>query len=366
MNAKERYLAVLDDNKRKELDRVPTFVQYIRPEFVELHQQKFVNMRVPFKSDISRFKDAYLMGFESVFANFHPGLRVSRVEVEDEKGEKVLVAWNGQPPMKRMGYYKRGLFFSIDNLNKVRETMRKVDDSAEIQKTMDHYERISSYIFPVIEIGGIFDTLWQSMGFKNFSYHHRKNSKLYRELVKYFAELTLIRVQSIIDATGSRAGVLNINDDIAFKGRSMISPERWEQDIGIYYKEICSIISDAGMKTTMHTDGDITTLLDFIVESGFDALQCLELPLVDPRYVKKKVGDKLCLIGNIDTKHILVEASKEEVEEAVKDAIKDMGYGGGFMISSSNFHPGMKIDRIKWMVEAGKKFGVYPLNQNIN
>ncbi len=86
MNAKERYLAVLDDNKRKELDRVPTFVQYIRPEFVELHQQKFVNKMVPFKSDISRFKDAYFMGFESVFANFHPGLRVSRVEVEDEKG----------------------------------------------------------------------------------------------------------------------------------------------------------------------------------------------------------------------------------------------------------------------------------------
>ncbi|MFW9880914.1 MAG: hypothetical protein ACFFG0_48250 [Candidatus Thorarchaeota archaeon] len=261
MKAKERYLSDLDDEKRKRSDRVFTFVQYIRPEITELHRKRFENMKLPFHSEWSRFTEAYFMGFESVFGGVHPGLRVSQVELEDEKGEKVLVGWNGQPPAKKLGYYKGGLFFSIENLDKVRETMRKVDDSTEIKNTMDHYEKISPYIFPVIEIGGIFDTLWQSMGFKNFSYHHRKNSKLYRELIKYFAELTLIQVQSIIGATGSQAGVFNINDDIDFKGRSMISPERCEQDIGKYYKEICSIIRDAGMKITTHTDGDITDMI---------------------------------------------------------------------------------------------------------
>lgn len=358
MNAKERYLAVLDDNKRKELDRVPTFVQYIRPEFVELHQQKFVNMRVPFKSDISRFKDAYLMGFESVFANFHPGLRVSRVEVEDEKGEKVLVAWNGQPPMKRMGYYKRGLFFSIDNLNKVRETMRKVDDSAEIQKTMDHYERISSYIFPVIEIGGIFDTLWQSMGFKNFSYHHRKNSKLYRELVKYFAELTLIRVQSIIDATGSRAGVLNINDDIAFKGRSMISPERWEQDIGIYYKEICSIISDAGMKTTMHTDGDITDMIPVLKRIGFKGVQGWEGG-ADPLIVNEKYPD-FVINGFGDISQVIPFGSKEEIFNHVKELMDALKENRHFIIGPSTvIYEGIPFENVEYFIEASMRYGKY-------
>ncbi|MHA2282207.1 MAG: hypothetical protein ACXAC5_15295 [Promethearchaeota archaeon] len=150
MNAKERYLAVFDDIKRKKLDRVPTFVQYIRSEFVELHRQIFENIKVPFPSDFSRFKDAYIMGFESVFGAVHPGLRVSQVELEDENGKKVIVAWNGQPPMKKLGYYKRGLFFSMENLHEVQETMRRVDDSAEIKKMMNYYERISPHIFPVL------------------------------------------------------------------------------------------------------------------------------------------------------------------------------------------------------------------------
>ena len=72
MNAKERYLSVFDDEKRKSLDRVPTFVQYIRSEFTELHRKKFENMRLPFHSDVSRFTEAYFMGFESVFGNVHP------------------------------------------------------------------------------------------------------------------------------------------------------------------------------------------------------------------------------------------------------------------------------------------------------
>ncbi|GAG23862.1 unnamed protein product, partial [marine sediment metagenome] len=139
MDSKQRYLAVFDSEKRKKLDRVPTFVQYLRPEFVELHRQNFENMKLPFQSDVNRFNEAYFMGFESIFANVHPGLRISRVEVEDEKGEKVVVAWNGQPLAKSMGFYKRGLFFSLENLDKIRETMRIVDDSVEIRKIFDHF-----------------------------------------------------------------------------------------------------------------------------------------------------------------------------------------------------------------------------------
>ncbi|MBY8987894.1 MAG: hypothetical protein KGD61_05520, partial [Candidatus Lokiarchaeota archaeon] len=110
--------------------------------------------------------------------------------------------------------------------------------------------------------------------------------------------------------------------------------------------------------------GDITTLLDFIVESGFDGLQCLEPPWVDPYLVKKKVGDKLCLSGNIDTKFILVKSSKEEVNEAVKHAIKALGPNGGAMISPANFHPQISVERLRWMIEAANKFGNYPLHKS--
>jgi uroporphyrinogen decarboxylase len=98
-----------------------------------------------------------------------------------------------------------------------------------------------------------------------------------------------------------------------------------------------------------------------VLEAGFDGLHCLEPPYVDLELVKKMVGDKLCLLGNIDTSYILVKGTQNEVKDAVKDAIRKLGRGGGYMLSPSNSHPDMTYQNIKWMIEATKKYGVYPL-----
>ena len=45
----------------------------------------------------------------------------------------------------------------------------------------------------------------------------------------------------------------------------------------------------------------------------------------------------------------------------MKDAIKAMGPGGGFMLSPANFHPEISIECLKWMIEATKQYGKYPL-----
>ncbi len=75
MNAKERYLAVFDDDHRKKLDHIPTFVQYLRPEFIRLHKEKFLVKNLPFHTTIPGFMEANFIGFESIFGDVHPGLR---------------------------------------------------------------------------------------------------------------------------------------------------------------------------------------------------------------------------------------------------------------------------------------------------
>ncbi|TFG27422.1 MAG: hypothetical protein EU532_07445 [Promethearchaeota archaeon] len=211
-------------------------------------------------------------------------------------------------------------------------------------------------------LASIFPPVWQGMGMNNFARALKNDPKLIKERFDYTTEFVLTAFRAYNDAG---AKIFMEGGDIAFRSGPMINPKYFDKYLLPCYQQVAEEIHDWGGKYILHTDGDITTLLDFIVESNFDALQCLELPFVDPYYVNKQVGDKLCLIGNIDTKHILVDATKEEVQKAVKNAIKALGNGGGFMLSSSNFHPGMSLDRIKWMIEAGKNFGVYPLDQNL-
>ena len=126
-------------------------------------------------------------------------------------------------------------------------------------------------------------------------------------------------------------------------------------------KRVTETVHEFGGKIIFHSDGDITSLLDFIVNSGFDAIHCLEPPYVELKLLKEKYGEKLSFLGNIDTSHVLVNGTKEEVENAVKFAIKNLGQDGGLIISPTNTHPAMNLQQIKWMIEAVQKYGTYPI-----
>jgi uroporphyrinogen decarboxylase len=70
----------------------------------------------------------------------------------------------------------------------------------------------------------------------------------------------------------------------------------------------------------------------------------------------------VCLIGNIDCAYILSEATREEVEGAVKECLRKASRGGGHIISSSNaIHSSVKPENYRTMIEATKKYGTYPL-----
>ncbi len=204
----------------------------------------------------------------------------------------------------------------------------------------------------------VFPPVWQGMGMNNFARALKNDPKLIEERFRFCTDFVLTVFRAYSDCG---AKIFLEGGDIAHKGGPMMNPKYFNKYLLPRYQEVSEAIHDWGGKYILHTDGDITSQLDFIVESGFDGLQCLEPPWVDPYLIKKKVGDKLCLSGNIDTKRILVDATKKEVEKAVEIAIDALGKGGGAMISPANFHPGMSVEHLRWMIEAANKLGVYPL-----
>jgi uroporphyrinogen decarboxylase len=204
----------------------------------------------------------------------------------------------------------------------------------------------------------VFPPVWQGMGMNAFAIALRKNPKLIQERFEQTTEFVIGLFKTYSECG---AKVFFEGGDIAFKSGPLINPKYINEYVLPCMKRVTEAIHDWGGKIIFHSDGDITSILDFVVEAGFDALHCLEPPYVDLKLVKKKVGDKLCLLGNIDTSYILVKGTKEEVENAVKYAIKHLGPEGGYILSPSNSHPAMSLQRIKWMIEATKRYGKYPL-----
>jgi uroporphyrinogen decarboxylase len=115
-------------------------------------------------------------------------------------------------------------------------------------------------------------------------------------------------------------------------------------------------------KLIWHSCGNIYAFLDKFIDWGFDGVFTLEPTAgMELGKVREQVGHKLVLVGNLDVSYLLVRGTKQEVEDAVKQAIKDAARGGGYILSASHSHTSVDPVRLEWMIEAGHKYGKYPI-----
>ena len=80
--------------------------------------------------------------------------------------------------------------------------------------------------------------------------------------------------------------------------------------------------------------------------------------------MKEAYGDKITLLGNVDCAKTLIYGTKEEIFAEVKACIQKAAKDGGYILTSSNsIHYNIPAKNFLYMVEAGKKFGSYPISE---
>lgn len=206
---------------------------------------------------------------------------------------------------------------------------------------------------------GLFENIWQPMGFERFAVAIRKERDFIESMIRFYADLYCLMVEAVADA--GLPGMV-YTDDLAFRSGPMINPRQLEELFGDHYRRIVETAHSTGMKMIVHSCGNVTSLLEWFADCGFDGVHPLEPTAgMTLSETKEIVGDRMCVMGNLDITHILVDATREEVFEAVRQAISDAGRGGGYILAPDHSHPGISVERLRWMVEAVQQYGRYPL-----
>jgi hypothetical protein len=113
-----------------------------------------------------------------------------------------------------------------------------------------------------------------------------------------------------------------------------LPPEFFARFVTPCVKDMVDLIHDKGAIARFHSHGKINQVLDMIVETGADALDPCEPPPdgdIELADVKRRVGGRMCLCGNLELK-LIEHGSHEEIRKAVIDAMTAAKPGGGFII----------------------------------
>jgi uroporphyrinogen decarboxylase len=124
-----------------------------------------------------------------------------------------------------------------------------------------------------------------------------------------------------------------LGDDIAFNSGPLLNPA-WLREH--YFPRLARIISAwhaKGIRVLFHSDGNLNTILDDLVEAGIDGLNPIEvLAGMDVAEIHRRYP-QLFMAGGIDVSQLLPFGSPAEVKDAVTRAID--AAEGRIMIGSS-------------------------------
>lgn len=186
------------------------------------------------------------------------------------------------------------------------------------------------------QYGDIFTMTWEMMGFESFSMALFENPDLIGRLNSTIGHLILSMFEYF--AQSDVVDVLWYSDDIAFTNGLLMSPQVLRQFFFPWLKKIGDLARRYNKPLIYHTDGVLWDVFDDIIDCGVDAIHPIEPKAMKLAEVKKKYGNRLCLIGHVDV-DLLSRGTADEVRQQVRRNIEQAAANGGYCAGSGNSIP---------------------------
>ncbi len=345
MTSRERVITAIN---HQEPDRVPLFAFSVDAKFIKAF------------GDGNALKTYEVMGLDSFpirsqyWCEGMPAMAslVMDIPEEDQTAGGAFGGWNGIDEFGRIwkkGSYVGGALITREDIDKFIPPL-KLEERTPPDVIKEYKKLYSDKAYCLNSHTGPFGLTMESMGFEHFFYSLFDD----RDLVK---EVIARRTQWFIDISKYMqdlgADYIVMGDDVAYKGKTFVSPDDFKELAIPSYKQIVDALD---IPVFWHSDGFIEPLIEIAIEVGIKGLHAIE-PLAgnDLGQIKEKYGEKLVLLGNIDCVSVLTTTDMDLVRHDVDRCMGQAKKGGGYMIASSNsLHVSCTLEAVKEMYRYAK------------
>ena len=223
-------------------------------------------------------------------------------------------------------FYGAGLIRSADDLDLIQ--LPDPGDTALYAEAEAFVEGKGERAAWFITRAGIFPTML-SLGMENFGLKLYDEPQLVERVLDAYFDWSLEVAQH-----ACRLGfdVYVTTDDMAHKSGPLFSPMVFRELVLPRYRKLRERVT---IPWVIHTDGNILPFVDYFVELGVAGLHPIEKGAMDIGAMKTRYAEYLCLLGNVDL-NILTLGTPADVENEVRDLIRTVGPGGGYICTSGN------------------------------
>jgi uroporphyrinogen decarboxylase len=213
----------------------------------------------------------------------------------------------------------------------------------------------------VAVLGGVNGPLtvsWFLIGYETLCLSLYDDPGFLHELVELTVDFDIKAINRM-----AKAGVdaMILSDDYGASAQGLLRPEQFKSIYKPGLKKIADCIKANNLPVFLHCCGRVYDYLADFVEIGIDAYHPVQRTAgMDLATVKKQYGDRICLVGNVDSSRTLPFGTLDEIAAETREALRIAAPGYGYILASDHsLHDGIPVENIRHMFSVAKRCGVY-------
>jgi hypothetical protein len=147
-------------------------------------------------------------------------------------------------------------------------------------------------------------------------------------------------------------------EDLGMQIGPMISPDLFRRFIKPSYQRLMKPARDAGAIIHMHSDGDVRTLAEDLIDGGVDVLNIQDL-VNGIDWIRDRFFGKYALDIDIDRQNVTVFGSPAQVDALIREEVEKLSSPAGGLMMIFGWYPGTPIENINALMDALEKYMFY-------
>lgn len=237
------------------------------------------------------------------------------------------------------------------------ETIRnaKITDD-DIRQVREAVEEAGDEIAVFGSVRGTFGFLFIVLGLENLADAIYNEPELLKQIIEasdaFWTELGLKLIE-----VGCTA--LYVANDMGMNGRTLISPAQLREFFLPSLNKQIQTWKAAGGRILLHSCGNIDAILEDLADMGIDAINNIQVNAgMDLASTKKRIGDRVTIVGNVDATGIMCQNDKAKISDAIREVIDTAGQDGALIIATDHsFHEGIPSENVIYFLEEAKNLG---------
>ena len=172
---------------------------------------------------------------------------------------------------------------------------------------------------------GILEITMDLLGYEGLSFKLFEDPQLVKDVFDEVGSRIVKHLE--ICAQHETVVAVQLGDDLGFATQTLFSPDTFREYLFPWHKKAVDVIHASGKIAFLHACGNRTTIMQDIIDCGWDALHSYEDKIMPIWDVKEQWGDKIATLGGFDIDKISTY-NEQQVRDHTRLMIEKCGRQG--------------------------------------